>query len=288
MALKSGFQIKITEGPDAGTTVPLDHTRITIGRARHEGAKATGWLLLFDKSVSREHAEFVWNAEAREFHLRHLSKTNLTWVDETKLENEIALRVGQEIRVGKSRLKVEACEVETGGEDSVEAPLAATGELTERLNLEKFAASLSLREGESPTLCITGGPQKGEKHVLGGFMVGLGTKCTEKAEVFDGEPAVKFDQLIEMADPKLVPNHLILRWDALQKGFSLRQATAGSEVVVTRESDGFTWAAKLPAKGGLLRAGDRIDLGDSSFELRAPGHQSKKLSVRSLALPEQE
>lgn len=286
--MESGFQINVTEGPDAGTTFPLNHTRITVGRARHQGAEATGWLLLFDKSVSREHAEFVWNAEDKEFHLRHLSKTNLTWVDESKLDGDVALRPGQEIRVGKSKLVVEARTVASEGEKSVDEPLAATGELTERLNLGNIAASLSLREGESPTLCVTAGPNKGEKHVLGGFMVGLGTKCTEKAEVYEGEPVVKFDQLIELSDPGLVPNHLILRWDALEKGFSLRQATAGSTVTVTRESDGFTWAAKLPTKGGLLRAGDRIDVGDSSFELRAPGHQSKKLSVRSLSLPDKE
>ena len=213
---------------------------------------------------------------------------NVTWVDESKLDGEVALRPGQEIRVGKSKLVVETCAVAPEGEKSVEAPLAATGELTERLNLGNIAASLSLREGESPTLCITAGPNKGEKHVLGGFMVGLGTKCSEKAEVYEGEPAIKFDQLIELSDPGLVPNHLILRWDALEKGFSLRQATAGSTATVTRESDGFSWAAKLPAKGGLLRAGDRIDVGGSSFELRAPGHQSKKLSVRSLSLPDKE
>ncbi len=286
--MESGFQINVTEGPDTGTTFPLNHTRITVGRASHQGAEATGWLLLFDKSVSREHAEFVWNAEDKEFHLRHLSKTNLTWVDESKLDGDVALRPGQEIRVGKSKLVVEARTVASEGEKSVDEPLAATGELTERLNLGNIAASLSLREGESPTLCVTAGPNKGEKHVLGGFMVGLGTKCTEKAEVYEGEPVVKFDQLIELSDPGLVPNHLILRWDALEKGFSLRQATAGSTVTVTRESDGFTWAAKLPTKGGLLRAGDRIDVGDSSFELRAPGHQSKKLSVRSLSLPDKE
>jgi hypothetical protein len=280
MALNSGFQVRIVEGPDEGEIIPLDHTRITIGRARHQGARATGWLLLYDKSVSREHAEFIWQAGQKEFHLRHLSKTNLTWVDENKLEDEIPVRAGQEFRVGKSRLVVEACAIDSSSNPGLEVPLAATGELTEKLHVGNLAATLALREDEAQTVKILSGPDQGEVHELKGFQITVGHEC--ESRVGEGESATKYDQVINLKDPSLAPNHLILKWDALRKGFYLRSS---SDAHVSRGSDGFQWRAAVPAKGGFLRPGDRIEFGESSFELRASGYESKELPAKSIALP---
>ena len=284
MSWQSGFQVRVVEGPDVGTITPLNFTRMTIGRARAEGSKAEGWLLLYDKSVSRQHAELVWDEERQSFNLRHLSKTNLTWVNEEPLETELVLSLGQVIKIGSSKfLLEEAIADDSDAKGAEESPLAQPGELTERLQVA--ASALALRSTDSPRLSVIAGPEAGRVESLTGFYLTIGRQSVQADKLNGQKGALKFDQLVELHDSAVLPNHLILKWDELRKGFAIWKNTSAPDCPVVRETDGFVWQTVLTSAGGLIRVGDRVLIGGTTFAIKpAEKDEESEASIRPLPL----
>ena len=285
MSWQSGLQIRVVEGPDLDTITPLNFTRMTIGRARSEGSKAEGWLLLYDKSVSRQHAELVWDEDRKTFSLRHLSKTNLTWVNDESVESEVILQPGHLIKIGSSKFLMEESTADLGAAGD-ESPLAQPGELTERLQVgAATAAALSLRSTDSPKLTVVDGPEKGRVADLTGFYLTIGRGSVQADQINGQKDALKFDQLVELKDSTILPNHLILKWDELRDGFAIWKSPTAPDCPVLREADGFVWQTSLTDAGGVVRVGDRVLIGNTTVALGTPEEESKpEAPVRPLPL----
>lgn len=265
--------MSIVSGPEEGSVLSLDHARITIGRARQEGSRAEAWILLFDKSVSREHAELVWKDESKSYHLRHLSKTNLTRVDDESLTGETLLRAGQVVRVGNSELVFElAAKQGSSGEATEAPPVAASSELTERLQVGHLG--LSLQDEDRPELVVLEGPDSGLTVGLTGFRISLGGP---ESVLADG------DQLVEIGDKEVLANCLSLKWDGLEGRFAVK---ASLSLSVFRKADGISWQGELPKVGAYLRVGDQVKMGQTLFEIRTPGSDTAPKAARSVALPD--
>lgn len=282
MSWHSGFQIKVVEGPECPRVTPLVHARLTIGRSRVEGGNAEGWLLLYDKSVSREHAELSWDEENGTYRLRHLSKTNLTWVDGVSVTQDLTLRPGQVIKVGASLLEFGISEEsKVSGEVGV-SPLASGGELTERISVGAIA--LSLKREESLPITVIEGADQGKSLELTGLNVALG-RDSKTSILWPGEKSErKFDQTIELTDPELLPNHLALRWDDLNKAYRVWKRPDGGDAAVKRTSDGFIWTAMISEEGGLLRPGDTLAVGGTMLGVGISQSASAEPAVKSLPL----
>ena len=286
MSWKSGFQLRVAQGNDLDMRTSLDFPRMTLGRARAEGSRADGWVLLFDKAVSRQHAELSWDESAGTFRLRHLSKTNFTWIDDEPLEGESLLREGQIVKLGGSLLIYEAAEeVDDSVVPENQSPLAASGELTERLPTAQAAAAVSLRQGDNPLMSVLEGPDQGRQMALTGFYLTVGRENLTAEALLGGEKkdVVKFDQSVELTDPSVLPNHLILRWDELRQAFSVWKNPSSHPIQVMRDADGFAWQAILSDSGGLVRKNDRIRLGNTVLMLGVEP-SAEKSSIKPLTL----
>ena len=88
----------VTAGPLAGTTLKLDTTPITIGRA--DGST----LVISDDYVSSNHARLRPDGDA--WILEDLGSTNGTFLDRQKVTAATKVPVGTPIRIGKTVLEL--------------------------------------------------------------------------------------------------------------------------------------------------------------------------------------
>jgi len=88
----------VTAGPLAGTTLKLDTTPITIGRA--DGST----LVISDDYVSSNHARLRPDGDT--WVLEDLGSTNGTYLDRTRVTAATAVPVGTPIRIGKTVLEL--------------------------------------------------------------------------------------------------------------------------------------------------------------------------------------
>jgi len=88
----------VTAGPLAGTTIPLNDTPITIGRA--DGST----LVISDDYVSSNHARLRPDGDA--WVLEDLGSTNGTFLDRERVTAATAVPVGTPIRIGKTVLEL--------------------------------------------------------------------------------------------------------------------------------------------------------------------------------------
>jgi DNA-binding NarL/FixJ family response regulator len=95
--------------------VPLEGDQITVGRDQ-----ASGVALPDDDNASRFHA--VLQRYPVGWAVRDLGSTNGTYVNGQSLVGERALRAGDEIRIGKSRLVVRQTAAKTSRETMTEQP----------------------------------------------------------------------------------------------------------------------------------------------------------------------
>ncbi|HWH15520.1 MAG TPA: FHA domain-containing protein, partial [Miltoncostaeaceae bacterium] len=86
----------VTDGASQGKRVDLTGAAVVIGR--EEGTD----LVLDDSQASRRHAEVTGSSGS--WSVRDLGSTNGTFVNGTRLTGEQALRPGDEIRIGRSRI----------------------------------------------------------------------------------------------------------------------------------------------------------------------------------------
>jgi hypothetical protein len=87
-------QLVITEGANAGVTVPLGQQPILLGR----GADAT--IRLDDDYVSTRHARFVPSGE--DWYVEDLGSTNGTYIGSQRITAPMVVTVGVQVRVGKT------------------------------------------------------------------------------------------------------------------------------------------------------------------------------------------
>ena len=87
-------KLVITEGSNAGETVPLSGETITLGR----GGDST--IRLDDDYVSTRHARFVTNGE--EWFIEDMGSTNGTYIGNTRVTRATAITAGTSVRLGKT------------------------------------------------------------------------------------------------------------------------------------------------------------------------------------------
>jgi len=84
----------VTEGPLSGTTVPLNESAVTLGRA------SDNTIVLADEYASGHHARFV--GQDGEWYVEDLGSTNGTWVERTRVAAPTPVRPGVPVRVGQT------------------------------------------------------------------------------------------------------------------------------------------------------------------------------------------
>lgn len=94
-----GTRLVITEGPLAGTEIPLDGAQITLGRA------PDSTIVVDDDYASSRHAriyeaEGVWMVE-------DLGSTNGTWLDRARITAPAVIPLNTSIRVGRTTLQMQ-------------------------------------------------------------------------------------------------------------------------------------------------------------------------------------
>ena len=88
----------VTQGPLAGTRVPLREDPITIGRAQDST------LVLSDEYVSSRHARLVPGGDG--WQVEDLGSTNGTYLDRQRVTRQTPVPVGVPIRIGKTVLEL--------------------------------------------------------------------------------------------------------------------------------------------------------------------------------------
>ncbi len=87
-------KLVITEGVNAGVSVPLDGAPILLGR----GADAT--IRLDDDYVSTRHARFV--PHGQDWYVEDLGSTNGTYIGSQRITTPMAVSIGVQVRLGKT------------------------------------------------------------------------------------------------------------------------------------------------------------------------------------------
>ena len=87
-------KLVITEGSNAGESLPLSGEAITLGR----GGDST--IRLDDDYVSTRHARFVTNGE--EWFIEDMGSTNGTYIGSTRVTRATAITPGTAVRLGKT------------------------------------------------------------------------------------------------------------------------------------------------------------------------------------------
>jgi len=94
-----GTKLVVTEGPLAGTEVPLDGAQVTIGRA------PDSTIVIDDDYASSRHAR-VYSSEGT-WVVEDLGSTNGTWIERTRITTPTVLPVGAPLRVGRTTLQLQ-------------------------------------------------------------------------------------------------------------------------------------------------------------------------------------
>lgn len=104
-----GLRLRIVEGQDADKVFPLTEPSILLGRATTRGEEGRGFLFFYEATVSRQHAELVWDAKKKAFWLHQRSQTNKTLVDKQPVDpkSPTLLKPGCKIQMGLLILTLE-------------------------------------------------------------------------------------------------------------------------------------------------------------------------------------
>ena len=145
MAGESGYQLRILEGSRKGA-YKLSCKNYGIGRVSGDPERDKGRILLDDPTVSREHAELVWNEAKKRFDLVHLSKTNQTNVEgrPIKFGKPYAIEIGDHFQLGLVVMMLERIPVASTGS-------SLAGEAMEIEKILAAPASAGTTPGAQPT-----------------------------------------------------------------------------------------------------------------------------------------
>ena len=98
-APKTGVRsLVVTEGPLAGTVIPLGASDVTIGRA------PDSTLVLDDDYASNNHARISLSGST--WVVTDLGSTNGTWVGRSRITGPTPLTVGEQLKVGRTVLEL--------------------------------------------------------------------------------------------------------------------------------------------------------------------------------------
>lgn len=86
----------VTRGPDVGARYLLDSVEVTVGRSPKSD------IFLNDITVSRHHAKFTMNNGSVVLVDQH--SHNGTYVNRTLVDQQVTLRQGDEVQIGKYRM----------------------------------------------------------------------------------------------------------------------------------------------------------------------------------------
>ena len=159
--------LEVIRGVDQGRTYPLpDGEPQLLGRSSEA-------LPLTDRSVSRRHAELTPDGES--WWLDDLQSANGTWLNGRRVEQRIALRVGDEITCGETVLRmVEAARLIGGpaamADAPVDVPSGGTVAMSEQqelpATLEAAQARLRMLESLSSLVVSAGSASELLEHVV--------------------------------------------------------------------------------------------------------------------------
>ena len=96
---RPAWELRITEGPLRGTTVPLASAPVTIGRA------PTSTVVIDDDYCSARHARIFLAGGS--WHLEDLGSTNGTVLNGSALREPALLEVGSTMAIGETRIEVD-------------------------------------------------------------------------------------------------------------------------------------------------------------------------------------
>jgi pSer/pThr/pTyr-binding forkhead associated (FHA) protein len=96
----------VQRGPEAGARFLLDQDTVSVGR--HPSSE----IFLDDISVSRRHATFTRSADG--YRVTDLGSLNGTYVNRDRIDTDVLLTGGDEVRFGKYRLVYFAGSVQQG------------------------------------------------------------------------------------------------------------------------------------------------------------------------------
>jgi hypothetical protein len=102
LAATRGWRLVVIEGPDAGREIEATTFPVDIGK------HARASLRLADRAASKFHAEVAFEADAAI--VRDLGSMNGTYVGAKRVQNA-RVAPGEEIAVGRSRIRIEPCGV---------------------------------------------------------------------------------------------------------------------------------------------------------------------------------
>ncbi|MFY0409660.1 FHA domain-containing protein FhaB/FipA [Solicola sp. PLA-1-18] len=92
-------KLQITQGPNAGQSVPISDQPIILGR----GTDAA--IRLDDDYVSTRHARFATNGE--DWFVEDLGSTNGTYLGSQRITTPVPIAIGTEVRLGKTVVELQ-------------------------------------------------------------------------------------------------------------------------------------------------------------------------------------
>ncbi|MEW6278377.1 MAG: FHA domain-containing protein [Candidatus Eremiobacterota bacterium] len=264
----SGFQVKIVEGPGRGQVIPLDSREVTLGRALNPGDRAPGFIYLYEDTVSRVHAQLIWDETARQYVLHHRSQTNPTTVNGVPAEDQpVPLNANDHIELGKMVLQIQAAERRWSAQALEDARLQQQAPPESRSPLASaVAARPGIPVSARPVRSISMGAPPAQPTRAAWVVRVLRGVDAGRTFPIQGTVAVGSEAVVRLQDDSLQPEHAILRWNEPDQRYQV--LASGGDCRVERDMDGLTWAAALPQGQRLtLHAGDRLLLGETLLEM---------------------
>jgi pSer/pThr/pTyr-binding forkhead associated (FHA) protein len=235
--VKTGLEIHILEGDDAGKTFPLETAEVVLGRRMFPEEKKEGWILFNEHTVSRMHAMLQWREGPERYRLVHKSTTNPTLVN-GRIMQETILYPDDMIRIGDLTFQIrQHVDREEEFEDL-------------RPNIEDRGIIYS-----GYKLAIIGGPDEGHQFILDHKVIHIGG--------LEARSQTKNANWIVLNDARLPREQAFLVWYEADHRYGIFHA--GDSPVPTQISR----VAHAPAAEGrgevrnLLQVDDMVLLGDT-------------------------
>lgn len=259
-SFQCGLLFFVREGPDRGRSFALEHTELTLGRARTAGDRAPGWVLLNDPLVGRIHAEMAWDESVRAYHL--VSRTEAPVLVNGNAISDKVIRAGDQIKIGSTTIDLM----------TAAAVAAATAE-TQKIKLPVASEIKKTAIMYKRTLEVLSGDHQGEIFMLTGNKIQVGGPQTPGVP----EDRAWWDQDVLIKAEDFPFRCMSWNWMEDERAFQislLRPLEVG--VSFERQSDGVDWMSEMPSgQGGYVvcRNGDRVIVGKTSLLLSVSAPQ---------------
>jgi pSer/pThr/pTyr-binding forkhead associated (FHA) protein len=109
------LKLIVLAGAKQGLEIPLKKDKFLIGRAKECSLRAGS------EAISRRHCAFVRKDDGR-WTVRDLGSRNGTYVNDTRIGEEVALAVGDEVRVGPLKFRIATVEAKPSAAPQASSP----------------------------------------------------------------------------------------------------------------------------------------------------------------------